>query len=243
VALPLKEPPRPIHPGVGKSSPTLMENLRDSTGCFRVGARIKEIESAWSSRLRPGAGRNAPALSGATLDDSQKSSSWAMENASRHLEDRHCNFAYSALASFRIGMSGSASFHRAKKSWYAVRVLGVSGERVGAAQAEMASTIPRGSFRRSGSRVFRGVRGKTDYFRRMLKERFLGVITTLPSRASHPMAQSKMGPLLSTAFLSCASESSPCVLRAYQMAPAIWPMSSSIVIPILAKLSQLSPDD
>jgi hypothetical protein len=25
VALPLKEPPRPIHPGVGKSSPTLME--------------------------------------------------------------------------------------------------------------------------------------------------------------------------------------------------------------------------
>ena len=29
----------------------------------------------------------------------------------------------------------------------------------------------------------------------MLKWRFLGVITTLPSRASHPMAQSKMGAL------------------------------------------------
>ena len=32
-----------------------------------------------------------------------------------------CNFAYSALASFRMGMSGSASFQRAKKSWYAER--------------------------------------------------------------------------------------------------------------------------
>jgi len=28
----------------------------------------------------------------------------------------HCSFAYSALACFRIGMSGSASFHIAKKS-------------------------------------------------------------------------------------------------------------------------------
>jgi len=47
------------------------------------------------------------------------------------------------------------------------------------------------------------------YFRRILKERFLGVSTTLPSRASHPMAQSKMEPLPTTSFLSCASESSP----------------------------------
>ena len=29
----------------------------------------------------------------------------------------HCSFAYSALASFRMGMSGSASFHKKKKSW------------------------------------------------------------------------------------------------------------------------------
>jgi hypothetical protein len=29
----------------------------------------------------------------------------------------HFSFAYSVLASFRIGMSGSASFQRAKKSW------------------------------------------------------------------------------------------------------------------------------
>jgi hypothetical protein len=28
----------------------------------------------------------------------------------------YCSFAYSALASFRMGMSGSASFQRAKKS-------------------------------------------------------------------------------------------------------------------------------
>ena len=29
----------------------------------------------------------------------------------------YCSFAYSALASFKMGMSGSASFQRAKKSW------------------------------------------------------------------------------------------------------------------------------
>ncbi len=29
----------------------------------------------------------------------------------------YCSFAYSAFASFRIGMSGSASFQRARKSW------------------------------------------------------------------------------------------------------------------------------
>ena len=32
------------------------------------------------------------------------------------LKASHCSFAYSALASFRMGMSGSASFQRAKKS-------------------------------------------------------------------------------------------------------------------------------
>ena len=41
----------------------------------------------------------------------------------------YCNFAYSALASFRMGMSGSASFQRAKKSWYALFALAVSLER------------------------------------------------------------------------------------------------------------------
>jgi len=29
----------------------------------------------------------------------------------------HCSFGYSALASFRMGMSGSASFQMWKKSW------------------------------------------------------------------------------------------------------------------------------
>src|SRR5216684_822094 len=83
-----------------------------------------------------------------------------------------------------------------------------------------------------------GFEGETGYFRRMLRERFLWVSTTLPSRDSHPTAHSKMGPLASTNFLSCASESSPWVLRTYQMAPAIWPMSSSMVSPILIMLSQ-----
>jgi hypothetical protein len=39
------------------------------------------------------------------------------------------SFAYSAFASFRMGMLGSASFQRAKKSWYAVLALAVSLER------------------------------------------------------------------------------------------------------------------
>jgi hypothetical protein len=39
------------------------------------------------------------------------------------------NFAYSALACFRIGMSGSASFHSAKKSWYAVSAFALSPSR------------------------------------------------------------------------------------------------------------------
>src|ERR1700756_3926851 len=33
------------------------------------------------------------------------------------------NLVYSALACFRMGRSESASFHRPKKSWYAVRLL------------------------------------------------------------------------------------------------------------------------
>jgi hypothetical protein len=44
------------------------------------------------------------------------------------LSQIHCSFAYSALASFRMGMSGSASFQRAKKSWYAARLLATSPE-------------------------------------------------------------------------------------------------------------------
>ena len=37
----------------------------------------------------------------------------------------HSNFA-SALASFRMGISGSASFQSLRKSWYAVRAFAVS---------------------------------------------------------------------------------------------------------------------
>ena len=36
------------------------------------------------------------------------------------------SFAYSAFASFRIGMSGSASFHIVRKAWYAARALTAS---------------------------------------------------------------------------------------------------------------------
>jgi len=37
----------------------------------------------------------------------------------KHRSERwnYCSFAYSALACFRMGMSGSASFQRLKKSW------------------------------------------------------------------------------------------------------------------------------
>src|SRR5438477_8957836 len=39
----------------------------------------------------------------------------------------HCNFAYSALASFRMGMSGSASFQRAKNVLTAADPCDASG--------------------------------------------------------------------------------------------------------------------
>ena len=49
-------------------------------------------------------------------------------SAQGHIAPDICyfSFAYSALACCRMGMSGSASFQRARKSWYAVRVLAVS---------------------------------------------------------------------------------------------------------------------
>ena len=58
------------------------------------------------------------------------------------------------------------------------------------------------------------------YFRRMLKERLLRVMTILSSRASHPIAHSKMGPFPSTSFLSCASESSPWVIKSVPNGPS-----------------------
>jgi hypothetical protein len=39
---------------------------------------------------------------------------------------RGCSFVYSALVSFRMGMSGPASFQMLKKSWYAAFALAVS---------------------------------------------------------------------------------------------------------------------
>jgi hypothetical protein len=38
----------------------------------------------------------------------------------------YCSFAYSTLASFRMGMLGSAPFQRVRKSWYALFALAMS---------------------------------------------------------------------------------------------------------------------
>lgn len=40
---------------------------------------------------------------------------------------RYCSFVYSALASFRMGRSESAPFHKLKKSWYAARGTDLQG--------------------------------------------------------------------------------------------------------------------
>src|ERR1700731_734688 len=45
--------------------------------------------------------------------------------------NNYCSFAYSALASLRMGMSGSASFQRVRKSWEAAR----AGTRAASASA------------------------------------------------------------------------------------------------------------
>src|ERR1039457_624862 len=58
----------------------------------------------------------------------------------------YCSFAYSALASFRMGMSGSASFQRVRKSWYAVFALAVSPERAQARARPKCASAPIGSF-------------------------------------------------------------------------------------------------
>ena len=41
----------------------------------------------------------------------------------RHKEKGYCNFAYSALACLRMGMLGSASCQRVRKSWWAASAL------------------------------------------------------------------------------------------------------------------------
>ncbi len=38
----------------------------------------------------------------------------------------YCSFAYSALACFRMGISGSASFHSVRKFWYAALAFSAS---------------------------------------------------------------------------------------------------------------------
>jgi len=73
---------------------------------------------------------------GLKLPDSRTWISKRSENPSEAASASRCIYvtggsgyfssAYSALACFRMGTSGSASFQRAKKSWYAARALTVS---------------------------------------------------------------------------------------------------------------------
>src|SRR6266581_9108651 len=58
----------------------------------------------------------------------------------------YCSFAYSALASFRMGMSGSASFQRVRKSWYAVWAFAESPCTAYARASQGAPAHPAGSF-------------------------------------------------------------------------------------------------
>jgi hypothetical protein len=70
-------------------------------------------------------------------------------------------------------------------------------------------------------------------FKRIRKEPFSGVITIWVSRASHPIAQSKVGSFPFTAFFSSLRDCSPLVLSASQISPAVLPISSSIMVPFL----------
>jgi len=63
------------------------------------------------------------------------------------------------------------------------------------------------------------------------KGRFSGVIAIWFSRASHSIAQSNVGSFPFAAIFSSLRDCSLLVLSASQMAPAVLPISSSIVIP------------
>src|SRR5437660_135230 len=59
--------------------------------------------------------------------DSHDQFPFSSPNSSSAMHKRnYCSFAYSALACFRMAMSGSASFHWFRKSWYAAFAFVVS---------------------------------------------------------------------------------------------------------------------
>src|SRR6266404_4629468 len=60
------------------------------------------------------------------------------------------------------------------------------------------------------------------------------MITILSSRVSQPTAQSKTGVLQPTAVLSCANDNSPFVFSAFQMSPAVVPISLCMAPPSIA---------
>ncbi len=80
--------------------------------------------SAWHPGLegRSAGGPGCDRFPGATLPDSRRQCTlcrWASLVSRLRRGSHHCSFAYSALASSRMGMSESAPFQRVKKSWYA----------------------------------------------------------------------------------------------------------------------------
>ena len=77
----------------------------------------------WDDRRESSDGLSASSFEVRNGSTTSTSTFWGGEtnlydDAARRTETfSHFNFSYSALASFRMGISGSASFQRAKKSW------------------------------------------------------------------------------------------------------------------------------
>jgi len=88
-------------------------------------AKVKQLTVALENR--PGTlAHVAKVLADAKVNVLALLGSTAVAQGSGRRTRGYCSFAYSALASFRMGMSGSASFQRVKKSWYAALALAVS---------------------------------------------------------------------------------------------------------------------
>lgn len=78
-----------------------------ASACLTRRSRAKSLSAG---RLRKKVPHRAAAVCARSHQASQ-----AMANISR--PSNYCSLAYSALACLRIGMSGSASFQRVRKSW------------------------------------------------------------------------------------------------------------------------------
>jgi len=85
-------------------------------------ARLNDL-SCFLNRSSPGPPKT---LSGAPFFNTHACYRQLSANQERGDFPSYCSFAYSALASFRMGMSGSESFHSVRKSSYAVFALTAS---------------------------------------------------------------------------------------------------------------------